>query len=191
MFAFSLESVNGSFFERCVDSFTGNVAQPRHHFPVRQCDVDGFGMLGLQRVEERFPEVPVESFDFALGLRAVRRAELDVEATVFGKVEQLAVELVFAFVVRVTLDDDCLGVVAQNVKRHAAKPVECSLQTGDECFGALVVGELDEWIARVPKLGGKRAQRRQSAPQDDKVDLQLMAGRRFEPDQSVQARVSV
>ena len=55
----------------------------------------------------------MEPFDFPSGLSAIRRAKLDVEAAVFREVEQLAVELVLAFVVGVSFGDDGLRIVAQ------------------------------------------------------------------------------
>ena len=149
MLAFTLETVDGPFFERGVDSCAGDVAQPRDHLAIAQRDVKGLGVLRLQRVEERLAKVTVEPLDLALGLSSVWRAELHVEAVVLGEVEQLAVVLVLALVLGIAFDHDRFGIVAEHMQRHASKPVKGAFQTRNQGFGALIVGELDEGIARV------------------------------------------
>ena len=71
------EAIDGPFFERCVDAAVGDLIEPWPYLSIGQCDVDEFGLRGLERIEERFPQVAVESLDFAFGLRSVRCAEFD------------------------------------------------------------------------------------------------------------------
>jgi hypothetical protein len=105
------------------------------------------GVLGWQRVEERFAEVPVESLDFAFGLRSIRCTELNAEAAMLGEVQELAIVFVLTVIVGVAFDDDGLRIVAEYVEGNAAKPVERAFQARNERFSTLVVSELDKWIA--------------------------------------------
>ena len=126
MVTFELETIDRPFFERRMDPFAGDIAQPRNHFSVGEGDVDRISVLRLQWVKERFAQVPMESLHFAFGLSAVRRAQLYFEAAMFGEVEQLAVELVLAFVVGIAFDDERLRVIAQHMQRHSAEPMQCA-----------------------------------------------------------------
>ena len=118
----------------------------------------------------------MEALDFAFGLRAVRRTELDRNAVVLGDVEQIAVEAVLPFAIGVALNDDGLWIVAQNLRRYAAEEVQCSFQAFRERLGALVVGEFDAGIPRIAKFRRKRSQRTWPAAEVNEVDLQLPAG---------------
>lgn len=112
------------FFERRVQATVRDVAEPAPHFTVCQSDIDEFWTAGLQRIEERFAQVTVKPLDLAFGLRAIRRAELDLHAVVLGEVQQRGVVAVQALAVRVPLDDDRLGVVGQDMRRNATEELE-------------------------------------------------------------------
>jgi hypothetical protein len=64
--------------------------------------------------------------------------------------------------------------------RNAAEELQRTLQARNKRLAALVVGELHVRIARVSQLSGERAQRRDAAPENHEIDLQLLARRRLE-----------
>jgi len=121
-----------------VDARVGDLVEPDPYFAVRRRDVDERFLRRLQRHQERFAQIAVEAFDFAFGLRPVRRCEPDRRAVVFGDVEQMRIEAVNP----AALQDDRLGVVGEHLTGNAAEERRRTLQAAGKRLGALVVGEL-------------------------------------------------
>ena len=90
-------------------------------FPIRHRHVDRSRLRGLQGRKERLSQIPMEAFDLALGLRPIGSAEPDGDAIVLGDVEEILVVAMLALTVSMPLDDDGLGIIAQNLPRHAAE----------------------------------------------------------------------
>lgn len=76
---------------------------------------------------------------------------------VLGEVVEFIVEPVPAIAVSIALDDNRLGIVAQDVLRCTAEPMQCTFKARDERLGALVIGELDVRVPRVAQFGCERA----------------------------------
>lgn len=81
-----------------------------------------------------------------------------------------------AVAVRVALDNDRLGVVAEHVYGGAAEILQGTFQTRHQRNAAFVAREIDVGVARESQFGGKRTQRDVAPPEDHEVDLQLTTG---------------
>src|ERR1700728_953942 len=81
-----------------------------------------------------------------------------------------------AVAVRVPLDNDRLGIVAEHVYGGAAEILESTFQTCHQCYAAFIARELDVAVARESQLGGECPQRQLSPSEDHEVDLQLPTG---------------
>jgi len=73
------------------------------------------------------------------------------------EIEKERIVAVFAIGVCVTLDDDGLRIVEENVRWDAAEKCEGAFETSNERIGPLIVGESDESISRIPELCGECA----------------------------------
>jgi hypothetical protein len=85
--AFTGEPVHRPFLERGMKAAVGSVIKPWPYLAVCQGDVNEIGLRRLQRMDERFPQVPMEPLDFALDLRAIRCAEFDPQTIMFDEIE--------------------------------------------------------------------------------------------------------
>src|SRR6185437_5322408 len=76
---------------------------------------------GRQRYQEAALEVTVEAFHLALRFRSIRSAQAQAEPELLGQGQQSGVPSMLALTVGVALDDDGLGVVEQDMARHATE----------------------------------------------------------------------
>ncbi len=74
-----------------------------------------------QRQIEIAARVAMDAFYFAFGACPVRLAQARQESIQLGHVEEVVIPAVLTSAMRITLDDDALGVVVQDLARYAAQ----------------------------------------------------------------------
>src|SRR5579863_4002595 len=153
----------------------GNVVEPRPYFAVGQGDVDEIGLCRSQRIVERFTQVAVKSLDFPLRLRAIGCAEFNADSVVLDEVQPCRLIPMESVAVRVAFDDDRFGIVAEYVQRNAAEVLQRAFEAGHQGYAGFIVGELNVGIARKAQFSRERAQRQNTSPKNNEVDLQLLS----------------
>jgi hypothetical protein len=158
---------------RAVHPLVGDLAQPAAYLDAGSDDIElqtALAQATCQRHVKRPAQVAVKARDLALGLGAIRLAQLDPEAAVLGEVKEAGVETVLAFAVHVALDDDRLHVVVQDLARHTAECSEGALMAADQCGHLHVADELDIAGTAVAHRGAERMQGRAAFAELDPIE---------------------
>lgn len=100
--------------------------------------------------DEAALEVRIEALHLSLSLGAIWPAQPRREAACLGQLGQLVVPAMPPRTVRVTLDDDRLGIVKQHVLRDATEIVERFAQPGAQRRRILGGSELDVGRTAIP-----------------------------------------
>ncbi len=131
---------------------------------------------GGKRHNKAVLEVMVEAFDLALSLGAVGTANFRRKGILLSQLHQLWVPAMLAGPVDITLNNDGLGVVEQQLMRSSAKELKCRLNAVTPGCGLLVAVELDESRPAPAQRSDEGQQRVMALPDDGEINLHLYAG---------------
>lgn len=93
-----------------------------------------------------------------------------------------------AFAKCITLIDNRLGVVVEDLPGHALQGLEQRVMAGDQCLGPLIGREPNPPPAAVAERRGEGIQGITATSEHDEVALHLLARRRLEPHDGIMRR---
>jgi hypothetical protein len=175
---------NPALLCRRMNAGVGHFRQPRSDMRVGRLDVElqaSHLQAGGQRHQEASLEIAVEAFDLALSLGPVGPANPRHKPVNLGHAQRSRMPLMLSVAVRVTFDDDALGIIKQHMFGNAAE-VDRRLSQHDSRVSAVSSDVKHTQLARLyPSVATKAINR--SLPRRKCVKSARIwpSGRRLEP----------